>query len=75
MLAVTASIGAAHYPAATGGGADAGIEAAIATADAALYRAKHAGRDRIALVDAVRGAGQPPCRIFRSDPDRAARAH
>jgi len=63
---VTSSIGAIAFPA-PGDGGD--LEHAIASADAALYRAKREGRDRAMLVE--RGAtGDPPCRMI----ERVARA-
>jgi diguanylate cyclase (GGDEF)-like protein len=50
-LPVTASIGALCYPPAGGGAAET-LESALVQADAALYRAKHAGRDGALLLGA-----------------------
>jgi len=50
---VTASIGAASMP-----GSANGAEALIAAADAALYEAKRAGKNRVASAPAPRAAGR-----------------
>lgn len=59
-LRVTASFGVAEHPA--GGG---GLEALLAAADAALYAAKHAGRNCVRLGQ-PRTSGQPPSAIGRN---------
>jgi diguanylate cyclase (GGDEF)-like protein len=51
VLKITASFGVAAFPESADG-----RESLIAAADAALYRAKHGGKNQVQRADAVRAA-------------------